>query len=334
MYRECLAVLSHYMTMGPRTESLNPNKMFQELMPILDKVDLVITLSSLDGAEITAAIVPRVKEGKTLDIIPLVLVATPEEFDTEFVKAIAEGLTSKLGVINNIAEFQKNVEKKNTSNTAKPVTASASPTAPGGTTTGAPVLKEVVKKDPEIRKPGSHQKTELKAYNELMAVIERIDKATDPDMIAFLRKEAHAKGALIKSQDKTITEAINFVIDKKLNGKGEHKQETVSDGIFAATADLTDKQKANVKASTKKAETKPKEKDKPSVPPPPPVVEDADASNTGHETEVDVEEDNDTSADIDDEDEDAEEEIVDDDAEQETDVIEENVTPEVDGDPW
>jgi PRTRC genetic system protein E len=86
--------------------------MFNELLPILEKRSLVLTLAALPDKRIRVTVTPRPKsdEDKKAVIVPLAVEGTPEELNADFAKAISDYSAHSLSFENSIAEVKATME--------------------------------------------------------------------------------------------------------------------------------------------------------------------------------------------------------------------------------
>ena len=90
--------------------------MFTEISTLLnDRGTLCINIIKT-GETLAVTVFPQSKEVKdpaAKQLIPLVLKGTPEELDTGFIEAIKEPVQKSVGLLTNMAAYEKSVEKTN-----------------------------------------------------------------------------------------------------------------------------------------------------------------------------------------------------------------------------
>lgn len=84
--------------------------MFVELAKLMENCDLNITLSLKEG-KLHAIVLPKPKENNKLDIAPMSLCGTPEEYETEFLNAVAATVPKVEGFVSDMTAMEEGIKK-------------------------------------------------------------------------------------------------------------------------------------------------------------------------------------------------------------------------------
>lgn len=208
--------------------------MFEELKPVLDKVNLHLDISCVgDSVAVTIHCLPKKKSGDKdeppLHTVPFVLHGTLKELDKGFRNAIEVQLGKIVPFATNAEAFAKDLtEQAARQATEKETKAKA----------------EVVKKDAEAVKKGDKvdiskwTAAEKTKYTKMNNAIKEAAKKTDIDMVNYMRKESLKIAAAFSTDaDKVVAEvnkAYDDIVSKFSGQVASPAEEKEAEGIFGA----------------------------------------------------------------------------------------------------